>query len=69
MIAFFEVLQRGDSRGAAPFQYLSTHPRTQERVERLKPLAAQSEVKPVKLLPDYDWRDIRRICLRLGPPA
>jgi predicted Zn-dependent protease len=62
MIAFFEVLQRGDRRGAALFQYLSTHPQTQERVERLKSLAAQSHVKSVKLLPDYDWRDIRRIC-------
>jgi predicted Zn-dependent protease len=69
MIAFFEVLQRGDRKGAALFQYLSTHPQTQERVERLKLLAAQSQVKPVKLLPDYDWRDIRNICQRLGPPA
>jgi len=62
IIAFFEVLQRGDSKGAALFQYLSTHPQTKERVERLKSLAAQSHVRPVKLLPDYDWRDIRRIC-------
>jgi predicted Zn-dependent protease len=69
MIAFFEVLQRGDRRGAALFQYLSTHPQTQERVERLKSLAAQSHVKSVKLLPEYDWRGIRKICQRLGPPA
>jgi predicted Zn-dependent protease len=69
MIAFFEVLQRGDRRGAALFQYLSTHPQTQERVKRLKLLAAQSQVKPVNLLPNYDWRDIRKICQRRVPPA
>ena len=69
MIGFFEVLQRGDSKGAALFQYLSTHPQTKERVERLKSLAAQSHVGPVKLLPGYDWRDIRKVCERIGPPA
>lgn len=69
MIAFFEVLQRGDRRGPTISQYLSTHPQTQERLERLRSLAAQSQVKPVELLPDYDWRDIRNICQRLGPPA
>ncbi len=69
MIAFFEVLGRGDGKEAVPFQYLSTHPQTEERVERLKLLAAQSQVKPVKLLPEYDWRDIRKICQKLGPPV
>ncbi len=69
MIAFFEVLRREEGRGAALLQYLSTHPQTKDRVERLKLLAAQSRVTLVKLLPDYDWRDIRRICQRLGPPA
>jgi predicted Zn-dependent protease len=69
MIAFFQVLQRGDRKEAGLFRYLSTHPQTKERLERLKSLATQSHVKPVKLLPDYDWRDIRRLCQRLGPPA
>ena len=67
MIAFFEVLGRGDGKGAAIFQYLSTHPQAEERVVRLKLLAAQSRVKPVKLLSGYDWRDIRKICDGLGP--
>lgn len=69
MIAFFEALRRGDTKGAALSQYLSTHPQTQERVERLKSLAAQSQVRPVTLLPDDDWRGIRKICQGLGPPS
>ena len=69
MISFFEVLQREEGKGGALFQYLSTHPQTKDRVERLKLLAAQSPVGAVKLLPEYDWRDIRKICSKLRPSA
>jgi len=69
MITFFEVLEQVDEKTLALFRYLSTHPQTKDRVERLRLLAAQSQVKPIKLLPDYNWRDIRKICQRLGPPA
>ena len=65
MIAFFEVLQRGNQKGGAILPYLSTHPQTQTRIERVRSLAAGSQVKPIKLLPDYDWSDIRKICQRL----
>ena len=67
MIAFFEVLRRGDRTSPTVLKYLSTHPETKDRIERLKSLAAQAPVEAVKLLPDYDWRDIRKICQATRP--
>lgn len=62
MIAFFELLQREGKDAPGPLQYISTHPSTEDRIQRLKSLAGQSEHGSVKLLPDYDWRDMRKIC-------
>ncbi|MBI4391632.1 MAG: hypothetical protein HY575_07070 [candidate division NC10 bacterium] len=42
--------------------YLSTHPSTAGRIERLKAMAAQAPGPRVKLLPDRDWRDVMKIC-------
>ena len=42
--------------------YLSTHPLTQDRTNRLRQLADQSPYTPVLLLPDYAWQDIEKIC-------
>ncbi len=62
MIAFFETLKT-EGRGSPGLPtYLSTHPSTQDRILKLKTLATQSQGKPRKLLPNYDWRDIRNIC-------
>ncbi len=69
MIAVFEFLQRSGAKTPALFQYLSTHPATKDRIARPQSLAAQLPVNPVRLLPAYDWRDIRQICSTLGPPA
>lgn len=67
MIAFFETLERGNEKSPAVLKYLSTHPQTKDRIERLKSLAAQAPAGAVKLLPDYDWRDIRKICRATRP--
>jgi len=69
MIGFFEALQREDAKTPAFLKYLSTHPATQDRIEHLRSLATQSHGFPVKLLPNYDWRDIRKICRTPGRPA
>ncbi len=62
MISFFEQLRK-ESRGSpALLKYLSTHPSTEERIQRLEVLARQSPVRPVKLLPDHEWRDIKSMC-------
>jgi len=67
MIAFFQSLEKQGSGPSVP-TYLSSHPRLDQRIGRLKELAreeARPASTPVKLLEDYDWRDIRNIC----PPS
>lgn len=66
MIAFFEVLRKQGGETPGLLTYLSTHPSPADRMESLKALAAQSQRRPVKLLPDYDWRDITKICQAVG---
>jgi len=41
-------------------KYLSTHPATQERVEKLKTMAEQSNQPVRPLLPDVDWKTLHR---------
>jgi len=62
MIAFFEVLRKEGGETPAILKYLSTHPGTEDRIERLTALAGKLRQKSKKLLPGYDWRDIRKIC-------
>lgn len=61
MLSFFESLA---SEGQLPqvLKYLSTHPSSAERLERLRALADQPAPRARPLLPGYDWRDITRIC-------
>ena len=66
MIAFFDVLRKEGGEAPGLLTYLSTHPSPADRIEGLKALAAQSQRRPVKLLPDYDWRDITKICQAVG---
>jgi predicted Zn-dependent protease len=66
MISFFEKLESERERGPAVLKYLSSHPRLEDRIARLKAIVAErGRPAPVKLFEDYDWADIRRIC----PPA
>jgi predicted Zn-dependent protease len=69
MITFFARLQGAGKGSPALPAYLSTHPRTEDRIGRLTELAARSQSRPAGLLPDYDWRDIRRICPTTGRPT
>lgn len=62
MITFFELLAKEGKDAPGLLKYLSTHPGPADRIERLKSLAGQSQRRPVKLLPDADWRDIRKRC-------
>jgi len=69
MIAFFEVLRKRGGETPGLLAYLSTHPSPAERMERLKALAGQSQRPPRKLLPNYDWEDIKKICPAAAPPS
>ncbi len=62
MITFFERLKREGKEAPDVLKYFSTHPSAEDRIERLKGLAGQPSQRPVKLLPDYDWNDIKKIC-------
>jgi predicted Zn-dependent protease len=62
LIAFLESLDREGRQAPGLLRYLSTHPSTGDRIARLKALAAARSRPPVKLLPDYDWHDMQRIC-------
>lgn len=41
---------------------LETHPQTELGIARLKSLIAASAASSQKLLPDYSWDDIKKIC-------
>ncbi len=62
MIAFYEVLRKKAREVPASLRYLSTHPSSEERIQKLGSLASQSRRMFAKLLPDYDWREIQKIC-------
>ena len=62
MIAFFETLHAGERGLPTATRYLTSHPLAAERVENLKRLAASAPKKFRPLLPDQDWRDVRRVC-------
>ncbi len=65
MITFYEKLKKIDKKANLP-DYLSSHPRLEKRIEQLKILAPASKRKFVKLLADYDWRQIKGICQAAG---
>lgn len=67
MLAFFEAMQRGEGGAAGAVRYLSTHPPARDRLQALGALAAQGPKATVKLLPGYDWSDMRQLCARRRP--
>ncbi len=69
MLTFFESLARREpSPGAGGVtRYLVSHPSTVERIEKLRALAAQQPPVTRRLVPDQDWREVRRMC-EGGPP-
>ena len=62
MITFYELLNKRTSETSSILKYLSTHPSTGDRIKKLKSLAEQSQSKSVKILKDYDWSNIKKIC-------
>ena len=62
MLAFFQKLQRTEGMSDTAVRYLSTHPPAVDRLQALATLAAQGPKPTIKLLPTYDWADIRHLC-------
>jgi beta-barrel assembly-enhancing protease len=62
MLAFFRGMQQLEGTTPAAARYLSTHPPAGDRLQALTARAAQRRRPPAKLLPSYDWDDIKQIC-------
>ncbi|HEX2441399.1 MAG TPA: M48 family metallopeptidase [Methylomirabilota bacterium] len=62
MLAFFQAMQRTEGTSGTAVRYLSTHPPAGDRLQALATLAAQGSHPTIKLLPTYDWTDIRQLC-------
>jgi Zn-dependent protease with chaperone function len=68
MIAFYELLRKEAPQLPASLEYLSTHPTTESRIERLRSLAAAAPPRGIgPLLSDPEWADLRGICGRRDP--
>jgi Zn-dependent protease with chaperone function len=61
MITFYEKLKKQEKKASLP-EYLSSHPSMEKRIERLKSLASRSRKRPIKLLADQDWAQVKGIC-------
>jgi predicted Zn-dependent protease len=62
MIAFFDTMQKRSGEMPQFLTYLSTHPSTEERIERLRRLAAEAKPLKAKPLQKFDWNDIKKRC-------
>lgn len=66
MIAFFELLRKEAPELPGALQYLSTHPATEQRLDRLRALSTAARAGTRPLLPDVDWEGVKRICATVG---
>lgn len=66
MVAAYAGLQQKAEKRGEPLIYLSSHPRTAERLARLKRIAAETRYTPIRLLPDVRWVKIREMCRQPG---
>lgn len=67
MLRFFETLQEESGRAPMLPSYLSTHPSTAGRIERLRSLGAAPHPATNPLLPGLRWRSVRAICGATDP--
>jgi predicted Zn-dependent protease len=67
MVTFFEKLAElhGDPGHG---KYLMSHPAPQERLATLRAMSAQWPRPATRLMPDYDWNDIKSMCVSERPP-
>jgi predicted Zn-dependent protease len=68
MVAFYDRVLAdvdGNDRGGVA-RYLSTHPASRERADALRREAAARVTRTRRLLPDYDWKEVKRICTAGG---
>lgn len=66
MISFFETLRRREVEGPKVLSYLSTHPGTGDRIQKLKSLTDRKRLPSVRLLPSHNWGNVKKICAATG---
>ena len=69
MIAFYDVLAREGPALPRSLQYLSTHPATADRVERIRRLAEGSGPPRISLGSADEWSALTKRCRAESPPA
>ena len=62
MIRFFDSLKQQTATEPKFLTYLSTHPATTERIEKLRTLAQQARPRSIKLLSDQEWQELKQLC-------
>jgi predicted Zn-dependent protease len=64
LVRFFESVKENEQNKeeSTLLTYLSTHPSTAHRVERLKALAAEAEGQWITLVPDLQWQEVSQRC-------
>jgi predicted Zn-dependent protease len=55
-------MEAQDPHDVAASSYLSTHPNTNDRIEKLIALAGSPPPHPVKLFSLEEWQDLRSLC-------
>jgi beta-barrel assembly-enhancing protease len=64
MIAFYRIMEAQGPHDVAASSYLSTHPHTNDRIEKLTGQAGAPPTHPVKLFSLEEWKDLRSMCGR-----
>jgi Zn-dependent protease with chaperone function len=62
LLAFFRAMEKLEGTQPALARYVSTHPGATERLQALAAATAAAPRPTTRLLPDYDWADIKKIC-------
>jgi Zn-dependent protease with chaperone function len=62
MIAFYRIMEAQHPHDAAALSYVSTHPDTSDRIEKLMALAIAPPPHPVTLFSREEWKDLRALC-------
>ncbi|HSG31489.1 MAG TPA: M48 family metallopeptidase [Thermodesulfobacteriota bacterium] len=62
MVDFFEIMKKEYDGTTEVSEYLSTHPNTENRIEKLNTMIAQKQIESEKLLPNVDWEKTKMLC-------
>jgi predicted Zn-dependent protease len=62
MIGFFDTIRREEGSQPKALTYFSTHPLADERIARLRSMAAAWTGTPEPLLPTEDWPALAKRC-------